>query len=331
MPNKKPKAGILGLGFYVPEKTLDNKDLENIVDTTDEWIKTRTGIENRYIAAENQSTLDLAIPACEKALDSSGVAPCDLDLIIVATVTPHMLFPATACLLQDYFGATKAAAFDLEIGCSGFIYGLIVATQFIENGTAKNILVVGSETLSKITDWEDRNTCVLFGDGAGAAVLGPVEKGGILSHDFGCDGSGGHFLDMPAGGSYLPASHKTVDDRLHYIKMDGNQVFKFAVRIMEQSVNTTLAKVGLTGGDIDLLVPHQANIRIIESSRRRLEVPEEKVYVNLAKYGNTSSASVPIAFAEAMEKNMLKTDDNIVLVGFGAGLSWGSVLIQWGL
>jgi len=322
-------TGISGLGISIPDKVLTNKDLEKIIDTTDEWIKSRTGILERRIAGENESTLDLCIEAGEKALKDAGVLPEDLDLIIVATVTPDMVFPATACLLQDRLGASKAAAFDLEAGCSGFVYGLVTGAQFIASGVYSRVLVVGGETLSKITDWEDRNTCVLFGDGAGACVLEPVQEGGILGFNLGSDGSGGRFLDLPAGGSRLPTSKETVAQRLHYIRMDGNQVFKFAVKAMGKAALKALEMAGLSNEDIDLFIPHQANKRIIDAAGRKLGLPEEKVYMNLERYGNTSGASIPLALYEAVEEGKVKPGDIVVLSGFGAGLSWAAAVLEW--
>ncbi len=323
------RTGISGLGISIPEKVLTNRDLEKMIETTDEWIRTRTGIVERRIVEEGQTTLDLCIEAAGNALVSAGVQPEDLDLIIVATVTPDMIFPATACLLQDRLGANKAAAFDLEAGCSGFVYALVTGAQFISTGAYKKVLVVGAETLSKITDWEDRNTCVLFGDGAGACVLEPVEKGGILGFDLGSDGAGGKFLDLPAGGSRLPASEDTVAQRLHYIRMDGNQVFKFAVKAMGKAALKALEMAGLSNEDIDLFIPHQANKRIIDAAGRKLGLPEEKVYMNLERYGNTSGASIPLALYEAVNEGKVKKGDIIVLSGFGAGLSWAAAVLEW--
>lgn len=323
------RTGISGLGISIPEKVLTNRDLEKMIETTDEWIRTRTGIVERRIVEEGQTTLDLCIEAAGNALVSAGVQPEDLDLIIVATVTPDMIFPATACLLQDRLGANKAAAFDLEAGCSGFVYALVTGAQFISTGAYKKVLVVGAETLSKITDWEDRNTCVLFGDGAGACVLEPVEKGGILGFDLGSDGAGGKFLDLPAGGSRLPASEDTVAQRLHYIRMDGNQVFKFAVKAMGKAALKALEMAGLSNEDIDLFIPHQANKRIIDAAGRKLGLPEEKVYMNLERYGNTSGASIPLALYEALNEGKVKKGDIIVLSGFGAGLSWAAAVLEW--
>lgn len=323
------KAGIIGLGSYLPSKILTNFDFEKIVDTSDEWIKTRTGIKERRIAAQNETTLDLAYQASKKALAAANLEAQALDLIIVATVTPDYIFPATACLLQDRLGASKAGAFDLEAGCSGFTYALISAFQYLQANTMENILVVGAEVLSRITDYEDRNTCVLFGDGAGAAVLGQSEQGQLISFHLGSQGSGGHFLQLPAGGSKQPASTQTVNNRHHFIKMDGNQVYKFAVKAMASSAQKAIDIAGLTTKDIDLFIPHQANNRIIEASAKRLGIPMEKVFVNLPYYGNTSGASIPIALDEAIQQKRLQRGQYAVLVGFGAGLSYASALIKW--
>ncbi|OPJ56930.1 beta-ketoacyl-ACP synthase III [Alkalithermobacter paradoxus] len=330
--SKTKRAGVIGIGSFVPEKVLTNLDMEKIVDTSDEWILTRTGIKERRIADENTATSDLATEAAKKALESANVKPEEIDLIMVATVTPDMAFPSTACIVQKNIGASKAAAFDLEAACSGFIYGVTIGKQFIETGMYKKILVIGAETLSKIVDWSDRNTCVLFGDGAGAVVLGEVDENeGILSAYLGADGLGGEFLSQPAGGSRIPASVSTVNDRLHYIKMEGSEVFKFAVRIMGESAKKALELANLSSEDIDFIVPHQANIRIIESAAKRLKVSMDKVYVNLDRYGNMSSASIPVALNEAYTKGMVKKGDNVVLVGFGGGLTWGSALLKWSI
>ncbi len=323
------RTGISGLGISIPDKVLTNRDLEKMIDTTEEWIRTRTGILERRIAGDEQTTLDLCIEAGENALKDAGVDAANLDLIIVATVTPDMLFPATACLLQDKLGAKNAAAFDLEAGCSGFVYGLVTGAQYISSGAYSRVLVVGAEILSRITDWEDRNTCVLFGDGAGACVLEPVEKGGLLGFDLGSDGAGGHFLDLPAGGSRLPASRDTVARRLHYIRMDGNQVFKFAVKAMGRAALKALDMAKLSSDDIDLFIPHQANKRIIDAAGRKLGLPEEKVFMNLEKYGNTSGASIPLALYEAVGEGRINQGDIVVLSGFGAGLSWAAAVIEW--
>jgi len=323
-------AGILGLGSYVPEKVVTNKDLENMVDTTDEWIIARTGIRERRIAGEGEATSDLATKAAQLALVDAGVSASELDLIIVATVTPDMVFPSVACLVQSNLGATNAAAFDITAVCSGFVYGLGIASQFIKTGTYRKILVIGAETLSKITDRTDRNTIIVFGDGAGAAVLGEAPSGfGILGMDLGADGTGGDLLKVPAGGSRQPASAETISGRLHFIKMDGSEVFKFAVKVMGASAIKALENANLSPADITYLVPHQANIRIIQSAAKRLGVPMDKVIVNVDKYGNTSAASIPIALDEAVQSGKIKNGDLLVLVGFGGGLTWASSVIRW--
>ncbi|MCK4259030.1 MAG: ketoacyl-ACP synthase III [Halanaerobiales bacterium] len=323
------RAGITGIGSYLPEKIMTNFDLEKIVDTTDEWIRTRTGIIERRIASDDEATSDLAIKAANRALEDAGVDPEDLDMIICATVTPDYLFPATACLLQEKLGAKKAAAFDMEAGCSGFVYALSIASQFIKTGFYKKVLVIGAETLSKITNWKDRSTCVLFGDGAGAAVVEAVEEGGILGIELGCNGAGGKFLDMPAGGSRRPSSVASLEEEAHFIRMDGTQVYRFAVKAMGKAALNALKNAGLTPEDVDFMVPHQANTRIIDGAAKRLKLSSEKVYVNLPKYGNTSSASIPIALDEAYQEGKFKKGDTIVLVGFGAGLTWASVVMEW--
>ncbi len=322
-------VGIIGTGSYVPQKVLTNKDLEKMMDTSDEWITTRTGIKERRVAREDEATSDMSYEAALKALEDAKVTPEELDLIIVATVTPDMAFPATACLIQNKLGAKKAGAFDLEAGCSGFVYALSVGWQFIATGVYDKILVVGAETLSRIINWDDRNTAVLFGDGAGAAVLAPVDEPGILSCDLGSRGEGGELLKMEAGGSRLPASQKTVEEKRHSIYMAGNEVYKFAVRIMGEASLRVIEKAGLKKEDIDYLIPHQANIRIIDSARKRLGLPEDKVFVNLHKYGNTSSASVAIALDEAVREGKISKGDNVVLVAFGAGLTWAAMALRW--
>jgi 3-oxoacyl-[acyl-carrier-protein] synthase-3 len=328
----KQSVGILGTGSHLPEKVLTNYDLEKMVETSDEWIVTRTGIRERRIADEQTASSDLSYEASLKALDKANIKAEDLDLIIVATVTPDMMFPSTACILQERLGARKAAAFDLSAACSGFLYGMAVASQFIENGMYRYALVIGVECLSKIVDWEDRNTCVLFGDGAGAVVLGPTDEGyGFLSFELGADGSGGELLNLPGGGSRNPISQETVDQRLHFLRMNGKEVFKFAVRVMEQVSDSVLIKAGLSKGDAQLLVPHQANLRIIDAARKRLGLSEEQVVVNLDKYGNMSSASIPIALDEAIEEQRVKKGDIVVLVGFGGGLTWGGAALRWSL
>ncbi len=330
--NKLKRAGIIGIGSHVPEKVLTNFEIEKIVDTSDEWIVSRTGIKKRRIADENTATSDLSTMAAKKAMECAGVQPEEIDLIIVATVTPDMAFPATACIVQKNIGATKAAAFDLEAGCSGFIYAMAVGKNFIETGMYKRVLVIGAETISKILDWKDRNTCVLFGDGAGAVVLGEVSpEEGILSSYLGADGSGGESLNLPAGGSRIPLTVENIHDRMHYLKMSGSEVFKFAVRAMGDAAKKAVELANLPVEDIDYIVPHQANIRIIEASAKRLKMPMEKVYVNLHEYGNMSAASIPVALDEAYKKEKIKKGDKVILVGFGAGLTWGSSLIKWSI
>jgi len=327
--NLKP-VGVLGTGKHVPERILTNFDLEQIVDTNDEWIRTRTGIQERRIASPEEAASDLALPAARQALERAGITAAELDLIIVATVTPDMAFPSTACIVQEQLGAKKAAAFDLMAACSGFIYGLANASNFIALGTYRYALIIGVEVLSKITDYTDRNTCVLFGDGAGAVVIGEVPEGrGFKSFEIGADGTGGPLLKVQAGGSRTPASTATLDQKQHFLYMAGAEVFKFAVRIMGSAAEEALRKAGLGKEDIDLLVPHQANIRIIQSSLHRLNVPEEKCIVNLDRYGNVGAASIPMALAEADELGRLTAGDKIVMVGFGAGLTWGASVLVW--
>ncbi|ART75790.1 3-oxoacyl-ACP synthase [Sutcliffiella horikoshii] len=307
-------AGILGIGRYVPEKILTNADLEKMVDTTDEWIKTRTGIEERRIATDDVDTSHMAYYAAEKALKDAGITAEELDMIIVATVTPDNPFPSVACMIQERLGAKKACAFDMSAACAGFMYGIITAKQFVEAGTYKHVLVVGVEKLSKIVDWEDRNTAVLFGDGAGATVIGPVSEGrGILSFELGADGTG--------------SKHLYQDET---IVMNGREVFKFAVRQMGESAVNVLEKAGLSKEDVDFLIPHQANIRIMEAARERLGLPLEKMSMTVQKYGNTSAASIPISIVEEIEKGNIHDDDLVVMVGFGGGLTWGAIAIRWG-
>lgn len=330
MNNTLKNVTILGTGSYLPEKEVTNYDIEKIVDTSHDWIVSRTGIHSRRVADDSTATSDLSTEAAKRALKAADIKAEDLDLIIVATVTPDMSFPSTACIVQSNLGAKKAAAFDLEAACSGFLYGLSIAKQFISTEMYKYVLVIGSETLSKILNWNDRNTCVLFGDGAGAVVLGPTEEDkGILSTYLGADGDGGKFLTLPAGGSRMPSTTQTIEENLHYIKMDGSEVFKFAVRIMAKAAKKSLDLCGLSVNDIDYLVPHQANIRIITSAAKRLKLTMDKVYVNLDLYGNMSAASIPVALDEAVRKGNIKKNDVVVLVGFGGGLTWGSCIIKW--
>ncbi|ADF37560.1 MULTISPECIES: beta-ketoacyl-ACP synthase III [Priestia] len=309
-------AGVLGIGRYVPEKVVTNLDLEKVMDTSDEWIRTRTGIQERRIAADNEDTSDLAYKAAVEALHKANVEAEDIDMIIVATVTPDQPFPTVSCMLQEKLGAKKAASYDVSAACAGFMYGMITAKQFIETNAYKHILVVGVEKLSKITDWDDRNTAVLFGDGAGAVVMGPVSEGrGILSFELGSDGTGGKHL---------------YQNELDHIVMNGREVFKFAVRQMGESAVNVIEKAGLTKEDVDFLVPHQANIRIMEAARQRLDLPEEKMSKTIQYYGNTSAASIPISIVHELEAGKIQDDDLIVMVGFGGGLTWGAIAIRWG-
>lgn len=327
---KMRSVGIIGTGKYVPERVLTNADLEKMVDTNDEWIVSRTGIRERHIAAPEQATSDLAYEAAVRALKSAGMTADQLELIIVATITPDTSFPSTACILQDKLGAKRAAAFDLSAACSGFVYSMATANGFIQTGMYKNALVIGVDTLSRITDYTDRNTCVLFGDGAGAVIVGEVPEGrGFLSFDLGAEGAGGELLKLAAGGSRLPASEETVKAKQHYIYMNGREVFKFAVRVMGSATEEVLRKAGKTKGDIDLFVPHQANIRIIQSAMQRLNLPEEKCVINVDKYANTSAASIPLALVEAAEDGRIKEGDTVLLVGFGGGLTWGASVLVW--
>jgi len=316
----------------VPERILTNHEITTLVDTTDEWIRQRTGIVERHIAGEEETTATLSLRAAQAALEVANLDPTQLDVIIVATVTPDHAFPSTACLLQDALGAQKAAAFDLSAGCSGFVYGLSIAADMLGSGNHHYALIVGAETLSKITDWTDRNTCVLFGDGAGAVVLqASPTSGGILSSVLGADGSGGELLILPAGGSAMPASSETVIKRQHFVQMQGRQVFRFATRIMVEASEQALKKAAQSVEDVALFVPHQANDRILQAAARGLGVPEERMFSNLARYGNTSAASIPIALYEAIEQGKVKRDDLIVCVGFGAGLTWAAAVIRWSL
>ncbi|OWA33724.1 3-oxoacyl-ACP synthase [Saccharibacillus sp. O16] len=329
MKNLRP-VGVIGTGKYVPERILDNAELEKMVDTNDEWIVSRTGIRERHIAAPEQATSDLAYEASLKALASAGIQPEELDLIIVATITPDTSFPSTACILQEKLGAKKAAAFDLSAACSGFVYSLAAATGFIQNGMYNNALVIGADTLSRITDYTDRNTCVLFGDGAGAVVLGEVAQGrGFQSFDLGAEGAGGDLLKLPAGGSRLPSSPETLEGKQHFISMNGRDVFKFAVRVMGTATEEVLRKAELTKDDIDLFIPHQANIRIIQSAMQRLNLSEDRVMINVDKYANTSAASIPLALVEAYEEGRIQEGDRVVMVGFGGGLTWGGAALIW--
>jgi 3-oxoacyl-[acyl-carrier-protein] synthase-3 len=317
----------------VPPKLLTNADLEKLVDTTDEWILQRTGIRQRHIAEPGVATSDLAAEAAREAIRRAGLTPDDIDVIVVGTVTPDMLFPSTACLVQHKIGANKAWGFDLSAACSAFTYSLTVGSQLVATGGAKYALVIGADVMSSIIDYTDRATCVLFGDGAGAVVLGPSadENIGILDYDHMIDGSGGPALCMPAGGSRMPASHQTVDDRLHYVKQEGQAVFKFAVRNTGEICERLLKRHNLTGDDLDLFVSHQANKRIIMSAAEKIGMPEAKVIINIDKYGNTTAATIPLALNDAMESGRLKRGHLILLTSVGAGFTVGSVLVRWGI
>ena len=325
-------AQIVGWGMYVPSEILTNDDLASMVDTSDDWIQTRTGIVERRIAPPKETTATMAIRAAQAALRVANANPAQLDLITVATATPDYPFPATACLVQEALGATRAGAFDLSAGCTGFVYGLAVGSQMIISGAYDRVLVIGAETLSRIINWTDRNTCVLFGDGAGAVLLQASDvPGGVLSAVLGADGSGGDLLMLPAGGSRHPASAETVAQGLHYIHMNGPEVFRFATRVTARAARQALDEADVNLEDISLLISHQANGRIIQSAAKSLKLPPEKVFVNLDRYGNTSAASVPIALCEAIEQDRVKRDDHLVMVSFGAGLTWAAVVVRWGV
>ncbi|OIO89682.1 MAG: 3-oxoacyl-ACP synthase [Chloroflexi bacterium CG_4_10_14_0_8_um_filter_57_5] len=323
-------AHITGWGMAAPNRVLTNAELERMVETNDEWIVERTGIRERHIARDGETPSTLAVEASWKALSIANLKPNDLDLIICATSTPEYIFPATACLVQNKLGATRAGAFDLLAACTGFIYALDMAAQAIRSGSIESALVIGAETLSRFVNWKDRNTCILFGDGAGAFVLQASEEpGGILSAVLHSDGSGGDLISLPAGGSRHPASEATIRNEMHYIHMDGRGVFRFATRIMAQATREAISAAGLQLQDVRWIIPHQANLRIIEAAARGLKMPLEKFIVNIDRYGNTSTASIPIAVCEAVADGRLKAGDKIVLPSFGAGLTWGALAVQW--
>ena len=321
---------LAGIGTYVPEKILTNADFEKIIDTTDEWIRTRSGIVERHVTDEKTATSDLAVIAVGRALDNAKISAADIGAIVVGTATPDMPFPSTACLIQSRIGAKQVMSFDVTAGCSGFLYALGVGESLVR-GVLDNVLVVGAETLTKITDYTDRTSCFLFGDGAGAVVVkkGSEDSRGILASYFAADGSDWKLLYQPAGGSRMPASHKTVDEKLHVIKMAGNEVFKFATRAMIDASLQTLKKANIPPEQVDLLIPHQANIRIIEATAKRLHLGMDKVYINLDKYGNTSAASIPIALDEAVKTGRVKSGSLVLMVAFGAGFTWAGVLVRW--
>ena len=319
------KVGILGTGSYVPEKIMTNDDLAKIVDTNDEWITVRTGIKERRIIDENEGTSDLAFRAAQKAIEDAGIDKNEIDLIIVATMTSDYGTPSTAALVQDKLGI-NAAAFDLSAACTGFVYAYSAGHSFVKAGIYKKVLVIGAEAMSRVIDWTDRGTCILFGDGAGAVVLGEVENGGYLASHLVADGSGACELLVPAGGTKEPVSKEKIDNKDIYLKMNGREIF--AVRVFPETVEDVLAQAGITADDVDLFIPHQANIRIIESIAKRFNQPLDKFFVNLDKYGNTSAGSIPIALDEAIKEGKLKKGDKFVATGFGGGLTYGSILVE---
>jgi 3-oxoacyl-[acyl-carrier-protein] synthase III len=326
----KQYPSITGLGFYVPEDVWDNHRLEKLVETSDEWIRSRTGIVTRRIAGKDETTASLASEASMMALKNAGIGANDVDIIIVATMSPEMAFPSTACFVQEIIGAKKAAGFDIFAACTGFVYALHLASSLVIAGRAENVLVVGAETLSRIVDWTDRNTCVLFGDGAGAAVISNSGKGGkIIDSIIHSDGSATDLLFMPGGGSRHPASEITVREGMHYLKMTGKGLFKEATTTMAGSVKEILTKNDMTIDNMDLLIPHQANLRIIQTTAKLLDIPPEKAYVNIQKYGNTSAATIPIAMTEAMNDGRITENMNVVLTAFGSGMTWGSTLLRF--
>jgi 3-oxoacyl-[acyl-carrier-protein] synthase-3 len=322
-------VGLTGIGAFTPERVLTNADLEAMVDTSDDWIVTRTGIKERRIAAPEEAASDLALPAARQALEQAGIAPEELDLVIVATATPDMLFPATAAIVADALGAENAAAYDLLAGCTGFVYALSQAYGQVATGLSQKALIVGTEVLSRITNWQDRSTCILFGDGAGAAVVQPIGEGGIVGFELGADGSGGPDLCVPAGGSRRPISPDALEKELQFIKMNGAEVFRFATRIMVTSAEELLRVCGATVDDIDLYVPHQANKRIIDHAVKNLGLDPQKVLMNIDRYGNTSSASIPICLREAQAEGRLQEGTRVLMSAVGAGLTWGSVYLTW--
>ncbi|MFH0948037.1 MAG: beta-ketoacyl-ACP synthase III [Elusimicrobiota bacterium] len=320
---------IIGIGSYLPEKILTNAELEKMVETSDEWITTRTGIKERRIAKDTEATSDLGANAANIALKKAKISAEEIDAIVVATITPDMFFPSTACFIQKEIGAKNAVAFDVFAACSGFIYALTIAKSFINSNTYKTVLVIGAEKLSSVTDWTDRNICVLLGDGAGAMILRKTNSNSeILSTYLGADGNYGDLLSIPGGGSRNPATHKTVDDRLHYMKMEGSKIFKIAVRTMADAAKKAIELAKISIDDVKLIIPHQANIRIVEAVAKQLNMPMNKVFLNLQKYGNTSAATTPIALEEAICEGKVKKGDIVILVAFGGGLTWGATVIR---
>jgi len=323
------RVSITGIGAHAPERVMTNDELAKLVDTSDEWIVERTGIRERRVAAPEEALSDLSLPAAKDALDQAGLDPSAVDLLIVATVTPDMAFPSTAAILADELGAKDAAAYDLSAGCTGFVYAIAQAHAMVASSLAEHALVVGGDVLSRIVDWEDRSTCVLFGDGAGAVVIERVREGGFLGFELGADGSGGEQLYVPAGGSRSPATAETVAARQHYAKMNGREVFKFATRVLVDSAEKVLDECGVPVDEVDVYVPHQANVRIIDHARRKLGIPEERTVVNVDRFGNTSSGSIPLALVDAEADGRLAAGELVLMTGMGAGLTWGSALIEW--
>lgn len=326
----KAPVHIAGTGLFVPEKVLTNAEIEKMVDTSDDWIITRTGIKERRVASSETATSDMATKAAQMALNNAHLKASELDIIINATVTPDMIFPSTACFVQNNLGAKNAFCFDVAAACSGFIYGLEIGSRFLSSGGYKNALVIGAEKMTAITDFTDRNTCVLFGDAAGAAVLKSGEGDAqIIGCYLGSDGSTSSLLQVPGGGSRVPATEESVRKRLHFIKMEGREVFKYAVRAMDVAATTLLERHNLTAADLGLLIPHQANLRIIDAIKTRLGLKDEQVFVNVHKYGNVSAGSVPVALHESIVEGRIRKGDYVLLVAFGAGFTWGSCLIKW--
>jgi 3-oxoacyl-[acyl-carrier-protein] synthase III len=323
------RVSITGIGSNAPARVMKNDELAKMVDTSDEWIVERTGIRERRVAAPEEALSDVSLPAAKAALDQAGLNPSSVDLLIVATVTPDMVFPSTGAILADQLGARDAAAYDLSAGCTGFVYALAQAHGMVASGLARHALVVGGDVLSRIIDWEDRSTCVLFGDGAGAVVLERVRDGGFLGFELGADGSGGPELYIPAGGSRTPATAESVAARQHYAKMNGREVFKFATRVLVDSAEKVLDECGVAVDEVDVYVPHQANVRIIDHARRKLGIPEERTVVNVDRFGNTSSGSIPLALGDAEADGRLAAGEMVLMTGMGAGLTWGSALIEW--
>ena len=331
MKAKLRKANITAVGKYLPKNILSNTDLEKMVDTNDEWIRTRTGIQERRIVDKGQASVEMSINAIQQILDSRDLDPTEIDAIIVGTVTPDMLFPSCAALIQHQIGATNAWGYDLSAACSGFIFALQSGSALIESGQCEKVIIVGVDTMSSILDYEDRNTCILFGDGAGAVLLEPSEEYGIIDGIMRVDGGGGEFLKMPGGGSLHKTTHETVDKKMHYIQQEGRTVYKFAVKGMADVSYEVASRNNLTNDDIDLFIPHQANKRIIDAAAKRLGLPDEKVLINIDKYANTTAATIPIGIVEAVETKRLKKGDNLILASFGAGFTWGATYTKWGM